>query len=108
MDNYRAEARNAGAALHTAVERLNARLQQEEAQLNVVRAEAANAAQAEAAVLGSLRGQVRGRGGGEGVRANYCSLYFIFHHAIPMPVQVAELQNVLSGMGQQLQNIVPA
>lgn len=60
VDNYRAEARNAGAALHTAVERLNARLQQEEAQLNVVRAEAANAAQAEAAVLGSLRGQMRG------------------------------------------------
>lgn len=52
-------------SLHSAVERLHARLQSEEAQLNQVRSEAAQAAAEEAAVLGSLRAQVRiQRGGG--------------------------------------------
>jgi chromosome segregation ATPase len=58
VDAYRQEAQAAGASLHSAVERMNARLQAEEAQMSGIRAEAQEAASAEVAVVASLRGQV--------------------------------------------------
>lgn len=49
----------AGSSLHAAMERLNARLHSEEAQLDRLRAEAAQQANTEAVALGNMRGQVR-------------------------------------------------
>uniref|UniRef100_A0A7R9V3G3 Uncharacterized protein n=1 Tax=Chlamydomonas euryale TaxID=1486919 RepID=A0A7R9V3G3_9CHLO len=72
IEGYRAEAGSAGAALHSAVSQLSARLQSEEAGLNLLQADAQRAAAAEAEQLNSLRGQVM------------------------------ELQGLLNGMGQQL------
>lgn len=89
MESYRAEATQSGSNLHTAVDRLQSRIQSEEAQVERHRQDAAVAAGSEAAQMGAIRGGMEGLQAGINV-SELCKL----PETLPLALDTLEMNKI--------------